>query len=120
MVVEPNCRVGHGLLVKQLSTYLLRKTAGIFQTDENGRRYIVPSGTSFAVTLWRCPVCAYLEVFDPDEMATDDGKAEDVQEEFEPAGFAQPSASQYGGSPKASRRQLTSARSLADARRPSG
>lgn len=82
MVVEPNCRYGHGLLVKQPSTYLLRKTAGIFQTDENGRRYILPSGTSFAVTLWRCPVCAYLEVFDPDEMATDDGRAEDVQEEL--------------------------------------
>ena len=82
MVVEPNCRYGHGLLAKQPSTYLMRKTAGIFQTDENGRRYIVPSGTSFAVTLWRCPVCAYLEVFDPDEIATEDGNTDDVQDEL--------------------------------------
>ena len=80
MVVEPNCRYGHGLLMKQPSTYLMRKTAGIFQTEENGRRYIVPSGTSFAVTLWRCPVCAYMEVFDPDEMVPGDGADQDVEE----------------------------------------
>jgi hypothetical protein len=67
MVVEPTCRYGHGLLAKQPSTYLMRKTAGIFAEMEGGTRYIVPSRTSFAVTLWRCPACAYLELFDPDE-----------------------------------------------------
>lgn len=65
--VTPNCRYGHGDLVRLklrnedglprgtiISTYLELENMGTAMMD----------GKGYSITLFRCPTCGYLEIFD--------------------------------------------------------
>lgn len=79
MKITPTCRYGHGELQESprspdnhcwglIGATLTNQVVGATHFGTSIARVTEASGRVFTITLYRCPVCGYLEMFDDEAL----------------------------------------------------